>query len=114
MQALPTRVQGSLRPDIDVLLIDQATGTYFDDLESYAWQVEAVGADDITAAKLWTKTTGLTATATGVTVTPAVGDWGALTASGRFPVDYVLEFTGTNGSRPLIVQFEQTITPAVS
>jgi hypothetical protein len=109
---LQDRIAGSLRPDT-VLTLTQ-DGDPIDSLASYTWQIEATPARTITASKLWTKSSGFTASATGVSIAWADADLGALTASDRYPVDYVLELTGTYQSKAIKYRLELTIHPQLA
>jgi hypothetical protein len=109
---LQDRIAGSLRPDT-VLTLTQ-DGEAIDSLESYSWQVEATPARTITASKLWTKSSGFTASATGVSIAWADADLGALTADGVREVPYVLELTGTYQSKSIKYRLELTIWPQVA
>jgi hypothetical protein len=109
---LQDRIAGALRPDT-VLTLTQ-DGAAIDSLESYTWQVEATPARTITASKLWTKTSGFTASATGVSIAWAAADLGALTADGTHAKPYVLELTGTYQSKAVKYRLEISIHPEVA
>lgn len=104
---LESRRQGSLRPDTVILIT--VDGEAMENAADFTYQIEASTPDALTTV-LWTKTTGFTVDAAGVTIAWATGDMGALTASSKA---YVLELTGTYQSKSFKVWLRQQITATV-
>lgn len=108
---LMDRIEGATWPDTTITLT--ADGANIANLASYTWAIEAIAANDITGTELWAKTTGFTASATGVVIAWVAGDMGALTATAGRPTSYILELTGTFTAKTLKYQLLQTVGPQI-
>ena len=112
MAALEDRIEGATFPP--TVFTISVNGTTITDGADYTWQCEG-SATTAAGTKLWTKSTNLTAAASGFTATWTSTDMGALTATSPSASSYVLEFTGTaSGGRVIKFQRTQKILPQVS
>lgn len=106
MTAMQRRIVGALLPDTSVTWREDGSNI---DPTGYTWQVEARSTASSTV--LFTKTTGFTnGSTTGPTVTIAwtTLDLGVLTRG-----TYILELTGTVGSKPRKEQFALQVADQV-
>lgn len=102
------RIEGATLPGLTITLTDDA-GVAITDGLSYTWSCEGALKVRSGSAKteLWTKTTGITATASGATVAWLAADLGSFTAVGYRQTMYEVEFTATNGTN--IAKFAQDV-----
>lgn len=101
-----SRIEGATVPGYRATLVDD-TGLPITDGTGYTWTCSARLEGDPSALAEWTKTTGLTATASGLSVIWAADDMGALTAVGGQATRYLIEFTGTGA--PGVVKHHETV-----
>jgi len=108
------RIEGATLPGYTATVTDD-TGTIITDGLSYTWTCQA--STEITPGtlpvQLWSKSSGITPTASGFTVAWLAADIGTLTATNSRPARYTLEFTGTFGTNILKHQETVVIKPQI-
>lgn len=107
-----SRIEGATLPGFVATVVDDA-GTPITNGASYTWACEA-SLSPSDSPRLWTKTSGITPTASGFVVAWLNGDIGSLDAIDGSPTSYRIEFSGTGPGGLLKHQEIVTIRAQVS